>query len=132
MTTTENPSHINLDLGDERGQWIGCRGHVDRYDFMVALADLTGEAEVLVAGPHPQHAYMVRFPGTVDDEEVWWQLDAENTEAESIEPVTVLAIDAPMLTTRRAENPAAVVRAPSTLAEDEGEAWNVVVAEDHA
>lgn len=92
---------INLDLGDEFGHWIACLGHVDRYDFMVALDEMGGGSEVLAAGPHPQHAYMVRFPDAPEDE-VWWQLDADNPDAESIEPVTVLAVDAAELTARRA------------------------------
>lgn len=97
---------ITLDLGDEFGHWIACLGHVDRYDFMVAFAEHTGQdAHVGPYLPPPQHAYMVCFPGTVDHEEVWWQLDPENPGAESIEPVTVMALgDGPALSTRRASD----------------------------
>lgn len=92
METQSPPSTVVLDLGDENGYWIACCGHVDRYDFVCALDEMGAGTEVSAKGPHPTHAYMVRFADPVDEEEVWWQLDGWHPEAVSIEPVTVLAL----------------------------------------
>lgn len=85
---------VVLDLGDEAGYWIGCCGHVDRYDFVCALDELGAGTEVSAKGPHPTHAFMVRFADPGDEDEVWWQLDGWHPEAVSVEPVTVLALRA--------------------------------------
>lgn len=91
---------VIMDLGDEDGHWTGCLGHVDRYDFLVALADLMGDEAMVLPSNPPQHAYMVEFGD--DDSDRWFQLDGTNSDAIRIEPITVIANDGPPLSICRA------------------------------
>jgi hypothetical protein len=89
---------IVIDIGDEDGRWVGCMGHVDRYDFMVAYAAHVYSEYVEVGPhvPHPQYVYMAEFDvrdcgGTTTA--TWWQLDPVNPMADRVTPITVLSMD---------------------------------------
>lgn len=89
---------IVIDIGDEDGRWVGCIGHVDRYDFMIAYAAhaYSDYVEVGPHVPHPQHIFMVEFDEHDCDETTtatWWQLDPVNPMADRVTPITVLSME---------------------------------------
>jgi hypothetical protein len=91
-------TEIVIDIGDEGGRWVGCMGHVDRYDFMIAYA-AHAYSEYVEVGPHvphPQHVYMVEFDVHDCGETTtatWWQLDPVNPMADRVTPITVLSME---------------------------------------